>query len=100
MSWNPVVTAEVAFTCEDGSVGLVDTSRGAAGSKNDLAATFVRQAEGGRSGGGHCQWANHPRILYVTQGGAIPRVVFRGCPGLCCLRVWEAGLHRPCRQAA
>ena len=72
MSWNHMLTAEVAFTCEDGSVGVVDTSRGSPGAKNDLEATWVRQAGDGAGGGepdmALCQWANHPRILYVTQG--------------------------------
>jgi len=63
-----VLTAEVAFTCEDGSVGVVDTSCGSPGAKNDLEATMVRQAVEGDGGLACCQWANHPRILYVTQG--------------------------------
>jgi hypothetical protein len=87
MSWNPVVTAEVAFTLEDGSVGVVDTSQGSPGAKNDLDATIVRQAEGG-GGLARCQWSNHPRIFYVTQGDAISTIVPPGCPRTCRLRGW------------
>ena len=66
-SWNHFLVSEMAFICEDQSIGWLDAFNGAPMVKNDIAtATIKEPAVEGKVR--CCCWANHPRLLYIIEG--------------------------------
>lgn len=80
MSWNPYLTSEVAFMCEDGSLRYVDASSSAPGSVNDLYPLVIKEGLTPKGATLRCCWSNHPRLLYYIVGMQLPPCSSSGNP--------------------
>lgn len=67
VSWNRFLTSEAGFVCEDNSVRWLDVLSGLPKAIHDLS-TAILKKECVESEVRCCCWANHPRLLYITEG--------------------------------
>lgn len=67
VSWNRFLTSEAAFVCEDNSISWLDVLSGVPKATHDLSTASLKK-ECAESEVRSCCWANHPRLLYITEG--------------------------------